>query len=100
MGMKVPDLLCHQRAGFEKMLDCFHYEGFTRQQVMDRWCLKPKTLRDEDGCREEILVGTDTTSCFSMNLIDISANMNIISEDRFSILIALNGEGLMKWKNG
>ena len=26
-GLKVADTMCHQGLGFQKMFDCFHYEG-------------------------------------------------------------------------
>ncbi len=97
-GLKISELLIHQGAGFERMMDCFHYEGLTLEQTMDRWKVKPEVLRSEDGGIEKILIGYRQTKCFRMNEIEVSGRYEWNTGDEFSVLLVVSGEGTILWE--
>lgn len=68
-GLKVADQGCHQGLGFERMFDCFHYEGLTLEEVEARW--KIPARRIDQACEE--VVGYDKTSCFRMERFEVSS---------------------------
>ena len=39
-GLQISDFMCHQGLGFDKMFDCCEYEGYTIDQIQDRWNIK------------------------------------------------------------
>ncbi len=48
-GFAVADSMCHQGLGFEKMFECFHYEPHSREEIHDRWFIKPETVLKTAG---------------------------------------------------
>lgn len=83
-GLKVADFMCHQGLGFDKMFDCFEYEGFSEEEILERWKLK------KNG---ETLVGYDDTKMFSLKMIDVSGKYKMSSGGTFSGIYVLSGNG-------
>lgn len=94
-GLAVPDFLCHQGLGFDKMFDCFAYQGRTREETLLRCKLPKQLLQDENSCRVWGIVGYRDTPCFRMELLEIGKSLEYWPEGRFSGLYFLSGEGEM-----
>jgi mannose-6-phosphate isomerase len=99
-GRNVPDTSCHQGIGFDKMFDCFHYDGYNQDEVIKRWNLKPRLLTKESGGSESALIAYDNTPKFAMNLIEVEKSMTLEKNGSFSIIIVLFGKGRISWKEG
>jgi mannose-6-phosphate isomerase len=98
-GLAVADSMCHQGLGFEKMFDCFHYQGFPREEVLHRWKLKPLITCIEGDATVTQLVGYSDTPFFKMELITIPKGRGIVlHEDVFSGIYILAGNGSMHHK--
>ena len=70
-GYSVEDAMCHQGLGFERMFDCFHYEGLSRKETKKRWFLKRRKKIDCREGRVDTLVGYEDTPFFSMDCLTI-----------------------------
>lgn len=94
-GLAVPDQSCHQGLGFEKMFDCFHYEGLPREDVLKRWGITPTIIRQEEGGQESSLINYDRTDKFAMNLMEVNSEMKLVNRDSFSVLLVISGGGTL-----
>lgn len=97
-GFEIPDQLCHQGAGFDRMFDCFHYDTYSREQVIEKWCLKSRVI-NSNGMLEKELIG-DKTPYFSMRSYQTAKEANFTGEGSFVILIVEEGVGELAWKGG
>lgn len=91
-GLKVADAMCHQGIGFEKMMECFKYTGYSREEIIRRWMVKPKILEKYPQVTE--LIGYKQTPCFRMECLDLKPGENFAMEEKtfFGIYI-LEGRG-------
>ncbi len=83
-GREVSDFMCHQGLGFEKMLDCFDYTGYSKEETAKRWRIKPKG---------EALIDYENTKMFRLFELNINGTKTISSKGTFSGLYVLDGEG-------
>ncbi len=95
-GLEVPDQLCHQGIGFEEMLDCFHYEGLQREDILIRWSLQKVTLLEKDEGKIDSLVSYCRTSKFAMNILEVKSEMELQHVDCFSIILVIAGHGYLR----
>jgi mannose-6-phosphate isomerase len=107
-GTPIPDVLCHQGLGFDKMLDCFHYEGLTEEEVR-RKCFRSHGPMEEHGPIAEHgpgegadnnqvidLVNREDTPCFSMSKLFVKTDVSI-NVPSFITLIVLRGNGILSF---
>jgi mannose-6-phosphate isomerase len=99
-GSLLPDMLCHQGVGFEKMLECFNYEGLSREETLNRWYKTPSLIRKESGGEELFLIGDKDTKCFSMKKFTIKDTFEVIDNPSFRVIIVLSGDGKLVYKEG
>ena len=85
-GLAISDFMCHQGLGFEKMFDCFEYNGYPKDAVRERWCIKK---------RGDVIIGEDNTDMFGLSLREISGNSYIECGKAFSGVYILKGEGTL-----
>ena len=85
-GLAVADFMCHQGLGFEKMFDCFKYEGAPAEQIRDRYLVKKKG---------ESIIGYDRTEMFALELYELSGERTVESDGVFSGIYVLEGEGTL-----
>ncbi|MDB5084997.1 MAG: RmlC-like protein, partial [Bacilli bacterium] len=76
-GYPVADQSCHQGIGFDKMFDCFHYDTYTEEQVLDRWRLQPVVIRQSDAGQERALIDYGHTPYFRMHALDIVSELDL-----------------------
>ncbi|MEK3883288.1 type I phosphomannose isomerase catalytic subunit [Paenibacillus sp. PL2-23] len=96
-GLHVPDASCHQGIGFEAMLDCFRYESLDLPSTLARYKKEPRLLRSTEGGRETMLIGSEDTDRFSMNLLQINGPYARRQNGGFSIAIVVQGSGELYW---
>lgn len=88
-GLKISDQACHQGAGFEAMFDCFHYDGLTEEEAVQRWKIPPIQL----NAHEVELVGYKNTECFRMTELQIDGELDLPPQDIYCGIAALSGNG-------
>lgn len=92
MGLKVADMSCHQGLGFERMFDCFSYDGITGEQALKAWQIRPELIQSAEGLEVRQIIGYDSTDCFKLLEYRISSSC-IISGGEFCGLYVLEGQG-------
>lgn len=95
-GLRIHENQCHQGVGYEKMLDCFHYDGEPLERTLARWRSEPLCLRREDGGRVDSLIDERQTNLFSMRRVTASGCIALPGEGCMSILMVLSGEGCLQ----
>lgn len=98
-GLAVADEMCHQGLGFDKMFDCFHYEGVTEEEAVRRWFIHPRTAENQDGGRVSTVLGYDDTPLFCLEKIEVEFAVDIKGGDIFSGIYVLDGSGVI-YANG
>lgn len=92
-GRKIDDFSCHQGVGFDRMFDCFNYEGLSRDKVIDRYKLTPKILLDIEDATVISLIGEEDTDLFSMEKILVRKTLSFNKKDNFAVAAVLKGNG-------
>lgn len=95
-GFKLADESIHAGLGFERMFDCFHYDGMSEERVLDKFRIGPRTLELTPGFTAECLIGYDTTPCFRMERLTVNTAMPLDTQTAFSGLYVLDGSGEME----
>ncbi len=88
-GLQVSDFMCHQGLGFERMFECFEYDGYSADDVKKRWRIER---------RGDVIIGSDSTDMFRLLMKEISGELYIASNDSFSGIYVLEGEGTLNGK--
>ncbi len=95
-GFAVADELCHQGLGFDKMFDCFSYEGLSEEEARRRWFVPAKNL---DMCKKK-LIGKPETSLFSLYEITAEERYDLDCSQNFCGIYLLEGEGKLECEAG
>ncbi|MBE6704097.1 MAG: mannose-6-phosphate isomerase [Ruminococcaceae bacterium] len=89
-GREVSDFMCHQGLGFDKMFDCFDYTGYSKDETAKRWRIRPN---------DDTLIDYDNTEMFRLYEMNISGEKTVSSENTFSGIYILEGEGTIDGQN-
>ena len=89
-GREVADFMCHQGLGFDKMFDCFDYTGYSKEETAKKWCIRPNG---------DTLIDYDNTEMFRLYEMNISGEKTVSSENTFSGIYILEGEGTIDGQN-
>jgi mannose-6-phosphate isomerase len=99
-GDTLPDAACHQGAGFDKVMDGFHYDACSYEETLNRWRIKPRIIRNIDGGKEVVLIGKNHTDRFRMHRLDVKSELKTEPFEGFAIAIATSGRGMINWGGG
>lgn len=94
-GMPLSDMACHQGAGFDAMLDMFHYEFLTREETLARWRKQPRLASESTGGRIDTLLDASDTPCFSLARMQVNGQLSVPAGDGFRIAVVVEGEGAL-----
>ncbi|MBE6906918.1 MAG: mannose-6-phosphate isomerase [Ruminococcaceae bacterium] len=83
---------CHQGVGFEKMLDCFHYEGLSLEETRKRWKVEPQ-VTSLPCCTITSLIDARYTKLFSMRSLLVEGKCILQRPQRLSAFAVLSGSG-------
>jgi mannose-6-phosphate isomerase len=87
-GVVLAEGKLHGGLGFERMFDCFCYDGLEREEIKSRYFLKAKKL--EEG--RNLLVGSDTTDKFRLEEITVE-KANLYETENYGIVLVTSGSG-------
>lgn len=99
-GRRIHERQCHQGVGYERMLDCFHYDGVTLEETLARWRSEPVCLREEMGGRIDSLIDSRQTPLFSMRRVTVTGGMKLPATGCMRILMVLSGSGRAEMAGG
>lgn len=98
-GRQINDFLCHQGVGFDKMLDCFEYVGYTKEQILEKLKVSPILLNKNDSSCEEMLIGAPYTEYFTMKKLTVGKEYENQLGHIFSSAIVYSGQGKIQYNN-
>lgn len=91
-GFTIDDAMCHQGLGFERMFDCFAYDGRDETATRDYCCIQPIDEGNDVRC----LIGYEETPCFRMMEQIIRTTQSFSGEGEFVCLYVASGEGTLR----
>ena len=95
-GLRIDDRACHQGLGFERMFDCFEYEGISKAEAYRRWCIPPQTIETNRDFIHRNIIGYDSTPCFRLDRFDLNGTAGFQTGGRFFGLYIYSGSGELK----
>lgn len=94
-GLKIGPELIHQGVGEEKMLECFHYDTYTKEEVFENWKITPEVVDTSDDFILRTLFNEKHTNCFGLNELLLNGSYTIKSNSCFYVAVIYAGEGTM-----
>lgn len=98
-GYKIDDIACHQGIGFEKMFDCFSFDGKSLEDLINL-CKIPEDRKNVNGNEFISLVGYPNTPCFKMEKIIVGSSITLRGDSSFYGIYVLSGNGRLISSNG
>lgn len=89
-GVKLPDQKVHGGLGYDKMLDCFVYDTYTEQEVIDRFVITPKPI--ENG---KVILDKKVSGKFFMQEIYAGEFLS----DKLVLAVVVEGSGQISYAN-
>ena len=94
-GMPLSDVACHQGAGFDAMLEMFHYEFLTREETLARWRKQPRKAKESADGRIDVLLDAADTPCFSLLRMRVNGRLLVPSDGGFRLAVVTQGTGTL-----
>ncbi|MCQ2734829.1 MAG: class I mannose-6-phosphate isomerase [Alphaproteobacteria bacterium] len=86
-GITLTDKKMHGGLGFEKMMDCFVYEGLTEEELRNKYVRHPKLT---DNCMIPI-VDDSITDKFKMDCLKLKGKASFDFGNTYAVATAING---------
>ena len=100
-GPELADAACHQGLGFDRMFECFSYEGKTGDEALASWRLESRCLEKTAGYSVESLVDYGVTDCFRMERLCVEQELPVACRGgAFSGLHVLSSSGRIDGPGG
>lgn len=99
-GQQVHDYLIHRGLGFEKMFDCFYYDGLSKKELKRKYKIDPVLTHADEDAEIKTLISYEHTPCFSAEKYCINTFIRNPFHDTFSCLVVESGEGTIVFGNG
>lgn len=91
-GIALADSKLHGGLGFEGMMDCFSFEGATREEAHHRFFMQPKRLDDSCSC----LLNGRENGLFSVIRLSVCGNYTRSFSQAMGIAVVLCGHGTLE----
>jgi mannose-6-phosphate isomerase len=99
-GVALRDAACHQGIGFDRMLECFHYDRSDLEGALRRSKVIPERLEEQKGGVLTALIQAKHTDRFRMNRLAVTGAYTLEKPDEFAAAIVVSGQGTLEWANG
>ncbi len=96
-GNIVPDMACHLGIGFERMLDAFHYETLSMNEMLARWKKQPRLINETMGGKQYSLISSEDTDRFTMSRIEVTGRYHTYGTGACVIAVILSGSGTIHY---
>lgn len=92
-GLQVADFMCHQGLGFQRMFDCFTYEGLSLADTLATYRVVPEE-EVRPGCLVKHIIYPAVTDMFRLELVTVTDRVQFRDEAFYGIYV-LEGEGTL-----
>lgn len=93
-GLAVADFMCHQGLGFERMFDCFNYDGASLADTLARYRVAPVCEAGE-GYTVEHVIYPAVTDMFALDVVTVTEGATLFGNGAFCGIYVLSGEGTL-----
>ena len=94
-GLTIGPELIHQGVGENKMLECFHYDTYTEEEMFKQWKITPEVLDSSDDFTFKTLFNETHTNCFGVNELLLNGSYTIKGNSSFYVAVIYSGEGTL-----
>lgn len=91
-GEVLDEFMLHQGIGFERMMQCFHYEGMTEQEMLDRFRCEPVCLSKDENVQVDSLIDYSITKAFALQRICVAGKYLRAARTVPSLLVVVSGK--------
>ena len=88
-GITLPDIKLHGGLGFDKMFDCFEYDGYTEEELKNRFVRHP--ILENDTFVP--IVDETLTDKFRMDGLKLKDGTTVDFKENFAVVVAISGGG-------
>lgn len=99
-GLALPESSRTMGLGLDRVLDLFDYTDYPLSQIAARFGPRIRVLVEGAGGREVVLLEAPQTDRFELRRIEALSGVELSMDGRFSILIVLEGEGVLSANGG
>jgi len=86
--------MCHQGLGFDRMFDCFTYDGACLKDTLSRFRVEP-VREEKDGYTVTRIIYSEITDMFSLDMITVNTSATFEGDSRFYGIYVLSGNGTL-----
>ncbi len=97
---ELPEFFNHQGLGFEKMFDSFHYDAYSREEIINKMYLKPSIVDKQDGGIKTSIISSSQTDFFAMDKLEVSERFITKKSESFIAGVVISGTGKIAWQDG
>ena len=94
-GLTIGDELIHQGVGEENMLECFHYDTYSYNEVLEKWKVKPEILDSGKEFTLKTIFNEKHTNCFGLGELDLNGSYTLKGNGCFFVAVIYSGEGVI-----
>ena len=85
---------------FEDGIGLFDFETYTEEEIRRKVVMEEKEALRENGSKLTRMIGASDTDAFAMENVDISGGFTLKPFDGHRILVAIDGDIKLEWKDG
>lgn len=94
-GLALPESARTMGLGLDRVLDLFDYTAYSAEGVKERFGPRIQAIAETAHGREDALFAAPQTDRLEVRRVTCNGQFDLATDDRFSILIVLDGEGLL-----
>jgi mannose-6-phosphate isomerase len=98
-GLIVPPEARFMKKGLEFCMNVFNYEQNSVQDINDKFFVKPQLLQETENYKKYLLLDSEISKCFELQKYTFTGNATIKLDDRYAVLVVINGKGKIKSKD-
>lgn len=87
-GITLSDEKMHGGLGWDKMFDCFNYDGYSEKELREKYLCHP--VINENSVTS--IVNNNLTDKFNMDMIYVKDAVSVEYKDKYAVAIVLEGE--------
>lgn len=91
-GIELAEQKLHGGLGFEKMFDCYTYNGLTAEETKEKYHRTTKYISNEFSD----IVASDLTDSFSMKSLLVDNRVTVDLGEHYGVVVVEDGEGTLK----
>lgn len=99
-GRKLPDTFCHQGVGFDNALDAFHYDTYDKDEILERFYLKPEIIETQAGGTRSSIIPDRYSEYFTMEELNINEKFYMQKLEGFAVGVVISGKGKLLYDGG